>query len=255
MELFDTHAHLDFPEYSEDFEEVLSRCRENQVEYVVNVGIDVDTSRKSVSMARNNSGIYASVGVHPHEVEGFDERHLRALQLLAAEEKVVALGEIGLDYYRDLTPREKQQDAFRRQIVLARQLRLPVIIHNRDAHKDVLQIIQEEKVRDTGGIMHCFSGDWDMAKKCLDNNLLIAVGGTVTFKNAKDVQEVARRIPLDSLLLETDSPFLSPEPRRGKRNEPGNVRFVAEFVAELKKVSVEEVAYWTTHNAFKLFKI
>ncbi|HHX95453.1 MAG TPA: TatD family hydrolase [Clostridia bacterium] len=255
MELFDTHAHLDFPDYAEDFEEVLYRCRENQVVYVVNVGIDIDTSRKSVSMARNNSGIYASVGVHPHDVDGFDERHLRALHLLAADEKVVALGEIGLDYYRDLTPREKQKNAFRRQIALARELGLPVIIHNRDAHKDVLQIIQEENVRDTGGIMHCFSGDWAMAKKCLDNNLLIAVGGTVTFKNAKDVQEVARRIPLDSLLLETDSPYLSPEPRRGKRNEPGNVRFVAEFVAELKKVSVEEVAYWTTHNAFKLFKI
>lgn len=255
MELFDTHAHLDFPEYDEDLSQVLSRCRENQVEYILNVGIDIETSRKSVSLARANQGIFASVGIHPHDVVGFDEHSLKALKLLAAEEKVVALGEIGLDYYRDLSPKDKQQEAFRRQISLARQLALPVVIHDRDAHQDIMSILVEEKVRDVGGIMHCFSGDWPMAKKCLDHNLLIAVGGAVTFKNAESLREVARKVPRDRLLLETDSPFLSPEPRRGKRNEPGNVRVIAEFVAGLRGVPLEDLAYWTTYNALKLFDI
>lgn len=255
MELFDTHAHLDFPEYDEDLSQVLSRCGENQVEYILNVGIDIETSRKSVSLARANKGIFASVGIHPHDVEGFDDRGLKALKLLAAEEKVVAVGEIGLDYYRDLSPRDKQQEAFRMQISLAGELGLPVVIHNRDAHQDILSIIIEEKVRDVGGIMHCFSGDWQMAKKCMDQSLFIAVGGAVTFKNAESLREVARKVPKDRLLLETDSPFLSPEPRRGKRNEPANVRVIAEFIAGLRDVPLEELAYWTTYNALRLFGI
>lgn len=255
MELFDTHAHLDFPEYDEDLGEVLERCRENQVAYVVNIGTNILTSRMSVRLARKYKGIFAGIGVHPSDLESFGEQELKALRLLAAEEKVVAIGEIGLDYYRDHFPREKQQEAFRKQLVLAKQLGLPVIIHDREAHEDVLKIIKQESVGETGGIMHCFSGDWAMAKKCLDNNLLIAFGGAVTFKNSPDLKEVARRVPRDCLLLETDSPFLSPEPKRGKRNEPGNVRLVAECVAQLRDSSVEDIAYWTTHNALKLFKI
>lgn len=255
MDLFDTHAHLDFPEYNADLQEVLVRCRENQVKYVLNIGIDVATSRKSVRLARENPGIYASVGVHPHDADTCGEQELKALKLLAAEEKVVALGEMGLDYYRDLSPRDKQQQAFRKQVNLAKELGLPVIIHDRDAHQDVLKIIREEKVREIGGIMHCFSGDWGMAKKCIDNNLFIAVGGAVTFKNSHDLKDVARLVPKDRLLLETDSPFLSPDPFRGKRNEPANVVIVAKYVAELRDTSLEDLAYWTTHNATKLFGI
>jgi len=255
MELFDTHAHLDYPEYEADFDEVLKRAQANGVAYILNIGTDVVSSRKSLRLAREHKNIYAAVGVHPSDLESFGDQELKALQMLSAEEKVVALGEIGLDYYRDHFPREKQQEAFRRQLVLARQLRLPVVIHNRDAHDDVLKIIQEEKVREIGGIMHCFSGDWIMAKKCMDHNMLIAIGGAVTFKNAPELKEVARKIPRDRLLLETDSPFLSPEPRRGKRNEPGNVRLVAECIAGLRGVPVEDLAYWTTLNALKLFGI
>lgn len=255
MELFDTHAHLDFPEYGEDLAQVLSACRENQVEYILNVGTNIDTSRKSLRLARNYKGIFAAVGVHPSDLKDFGERELQAIKRLAAEEKVVAIGEIGLDYHWDDFPREKQQEAFRRQVGLARQLGLPVVIHDREAHQDVLKIILEEKVRDTGGIMHCFSGDWALAKKCLDNNLLIAIGGAVTFKNSGDLPEVARKVPRDKLLLETDSPYLCPEPRRGRRNEPANLGIIAEFVAGLRDTPVEDLAYWTTHNALKLFKI
>ena len=255
MELFDTHVHLDFPEYGEDLKQVLAACRENQVEYVLNVGIDIPTSMKSVALARANQGVYASVGVHPHDIGDFGDQSLKALQMLAAEEKVVALGEIGLDYYRDISPRDKQQEVFRRQISLARQLGFPVVIHDREAHGDILKIIEEEKVKEVGGIMHCFSGDWSLAKKCLDNNLLIAIGGAVTFKNNDELREAARKVPRDRLLLETDSPFLSPEPRRGKRNEPANVRIVAEYVAGLRDTPLEDLAYWTTHNAQKLLKI
>lgn len=255
MELFDTHAHLDFPEYQDDFREVLQRAEENGVAYILNIGTDVVSSRKSVRLAREHKSIYASVGVHPSDLGSFGDQELKALRMLSAEEKVVALGEMGLDYYRDRFPREKQQEAFRKQLVLAGELGLPVVIHNRDAHEDVLKIIKEERVRDIGGIMHCFSGDWPMAKKCMDNNLLIAIGGAVTFKKADELKEVARKIPRDRLLLETDSPFLSPEPRRGKRNEPGNVRLVAEYIAGLRGVTVEDLAYWTTLNALKLFGI
>ena len=255
MELFDTHAHLDFPEYQADFPEVLQRAEASGVAYILNVGTDVISSRKSVRLAREHKSIYASVGIHPSDLGSFTDQELKALRMLSAEEKVVALGEMGLDYYRDRFPREKQREAFRKQLVLAGQLGLPVVIHNRDAHEDVLKIIQEEKVREIGGIMHCFSGNWPMAKKCMDNNLLIAIGGAVTFKKADELKEVARKIPRDRLLLETDSPFLSPESRRGKRNEPGNVRLVAEYIAGLRGVSVEDLAYWTTLNALKLFGI
>ncbi len=256
MELFDTHAHLDCPEYEADFSEVLARCRENQVAYILNVGTNIPTSKMSLDLARSYEGIYAGVGVHPSDAEGFGERDLKALGILAAEEKVVAIGEIGLDYYyTEGSPKKKQQEAFRRQLVLAKELGLPAVIHDRDAHEDVLKIIQEENVRETGGILHCFSGNWSMAKKCMDNNLFIAIGGMVTFKKVPDLKEVAGKIPPDRLLLETDSPFLSPEPRRGRRNEPGNVRFVAECIADLRNMPVEDLAYQTTLNAMKLFGI
>lgn len=255
MELFDTHAHLDFPEFDADLEEVLERADENHVTYILNVGTDVGSSRRSVGLARKHKNIYAAVGIHPSNLENVGEQELKALQLLSAEEKVVALGEIGLDYYRDHFPREKQQEAFRRQLKLAKQLRLPVVIHNRDAHGDVLRILAEEDVRDIGGIMHCFSGDWSVAKRSMDNNLLVAIGGAVTFKNAPELKEIARKIPRDRLLLETDCPFLSPEPKRGKRNEPGNVRLIAEYIADLRGIPVEDLAYWTTLNAMKLFGI
>lgn len=255
MELFDTHAHLDFPEYQADLKEVLERATENEVAYILNVGTDVASSRKSVRLAREHKNIYAAVGIHPSDLENFGQQELKALQLLSAEEKVVALGEMGLDYYRDRFPRERQQEAFRTQLKLAKQLGLPVIIHNRDAHEVVLRIVQEENIGEVGGIMHCFSGDWAVAKKSMDNNLLVAIGGAVTFKNAPELKEIARKTPRDRLLLETDSPFLSPEPKRGKRNEPGNVRLVAECIADLRGIPVEDLAYWTTLNAMKLFGI
>jgi len=255
MELFDTHAHLDFPEYKKDLPEVLERCRENGVSYVVNVGIDIHSSQRSLQLARDYDWIYASVGIHPHDAEQLDDYSIKVLSMLAEDEKVVAFGEMGLDYYRDLAPRGKQREAFRRQISLARELNFPIIVHDREAHRDVLRILKEENAREVGGIIHCFPGDWEMARECLDNNFLIGVGGPVTFKKSSSLLDVVRRVPKDGLILETDCPFLSPEPRRGRRNEPSYLKFIAERVAELRKTDVEEVAHWTTLNALRLFKI
>jgi len=255
LELFDTHAHLDFPEFEEDINEVLERSRENGVEYIVNVGVDAESSLRSLELSQKHSWIFASVGVHPHDAAKLDEETFDLLKKLAQDEKVVAVGEIGLDYYRNFSPEEQQREAFRMQIALAKELGLPIIIHDRDAHKDVLKIVREEGARDVGGIMHCFPGDWKMAKECFDLNFLIGIGGTVTFKKSAALQEVVKRAPIDMIVLETDCPYLSPEPLRGRRNEPANVRYTAKFAAELRGDDAEEFSYRTTLNAKKLFRI
>jgi len=255
LELFDTHAHLDFPEFKKDLSEVLERSRKAGIKYIVNVGVDVESSLRSVDLSQKHSWIYASVGVHPHDAQKFDEEIYDLMKKLAEKEKVVAVGEIGLDYYRNFSPENQQKEAFRMQIVLAKELGLPIIIHDRDAHRDVLKIIKEEGAQDVGGIMHCFPGDWKMAKECFDLNFLIGIGGTVTFKKSAALQEVVKRAPTDMIVLETDCPYLSPEPLRGRRNEPANVKYTAKFAAELRGDDLEEFSYRTTLNAKKLFRI
>jgi TatD DNase family protein len=253
--LFDTHVHLNAEQYEDDLQEVINRALEKGVQNMVVVGFDEPTIKKAIQIAETYDFIYASVGWHPVDAIDMTDEHLAWIEELAQHPKVVALGEMGLDYHWDKSPKEVQKDVFRRQIRLARKVNLPIIIHNRDATEDVVTILKEEHVEEVGGIMHCFTGSIEVAKQCMDMNMYISFGGPVTFKNAKKPKEVATELPLDKLLIETDCPYLTPHPFRGKRNEPGYVSYVAEQIAELKGITYEELAAITTANAKKLFGI
>ncbi|MBY0026050.1 TatD family hydrolase [Priestia aryabhattai] len=253
--LFDTHVHLNAEQYEDDLQEVINRALEKGVQNMVVVGFDEPTIKKAIQIAEMYDFIYASVGWHPVDAIDMTDEHLAWIEELAQHPKVVALGEMGLDYHWDKSPKEVQKDVFRRQIRLARKVNLPIIIHNRDATEDVVTILKEEHVEEVGGIMHCFTGSIEVAKQCMDMNMYISFGGPVTFKNAKKPKEVAAELPLDKLLIETDCPYLTPHPFRGKRNEPGYVSYVAEQIAELKGITYEELADITTANAKKLFGI
>ncbi|MEI2442775.1 TatD family hydrolase [Priestia megaterium] len=253
--LFDTHVHLNAEQYEDDLQEVINRALEKDVQNMVVVGFDEPTIKKAIQIAETYDFIYASVGWHPVDAIDMTDEHLAWIEELAQHPKVVALGEMGLDYHWDKSPKEVQKDVFRRQIRLARKVNLPIIIHNRDATEDVVTILKEEHVEEVGGIMHCFTGSIEVAKQCMDMNMYISFGGPVTFKNAKKPKEVATELPLDKLLIETDCPYLTPHPFRGKRNEPGYVSYVAEQIAELKGITYEELADITTANAKKLFGI
>ncbi|MGI6776641.1 MAG: TatD family hydrolase [Acetivibrionales bacterium] len=253
--LFDTHAHYDDSRFDEDRHEAIKRASESGVRYILNVASDTASAVESTNMAQEYEFFYAAVGVHPHYVEGMDNNTLETLERLASHKKVVAIGEIGLDYYYNNSPREDQKLWFARQISLARNLNLPIIVHNRDSHEDAMSIIKKENARQVGGVFHCYSGSAEMAKILLDNNFYISFGGPVTFKNARRVIEVVKSIPNDRLLIETDCPYLTPEPHRGKRNESCYVGLVAEKIAEIKGMSFEDIARITTENAKGLFKI
>lgn len=253
--LFDTHAHLNDAKFSEDIEETIVRAQQAGVEFINVVGFDRPTIEKALDLANRYDWIYASVGWHPVDAIDMTEKDLEWLEDVAKHPKVVALGEMGLDYYWDKSPKEVQKEVFRKQIQLAKKLKLPIIIHNREATQDIIQILKEERADEVGGIMHCFSGSVETAKECIKMNFYISLAGPVTFKNAKKPKEVAKEVPLDRLLIETDCPYLAPHPYRGKRNEPAYVKLVAETIAELKGISLEEVAEITTDNAMKLFGI
>ncbi|MDH4619133.1 TatD family hydrolase [Brevibacillus sp. AY1] len=253
--LFETHAHLNAKEFDEDRAEVIARARENGVDTIVNIGFNAETIPTCMELADNYDFIYAVVGWHPQDAKDMTDEHLEWIAELSRHPKVVGLGEMGLDYYWDTSPRDVQAEVFRKQIRLARKLDMPIIIHNRDAHQDVISILKEEKAADVGGIMHCFSGSWETAKLALDMNFYISFGGPLTFKNAKQPKEVATKVPLDRLLIETDCPYLTPHPFRGKRNESGYVRYVCEEMANLHGLSYEEMAKITSENAKKLFRL
>lgn len=253
--LFDTHAHLDSAKFDHEREAMIARAQDNGVDYIVNIGFNRETIPTTLALAERYEFIYAAIGWHPQDAVTMQEGDLAWIESLAAHPKVVAIGEIGLDYYWDTSPKDIQQQVFREQIRLARKLKLPIVIHNRDAHQDVINILQEENAAEVGGIMHCFSGSWETAKRCLNMNFHISFGGPITFKNARQPKEVIAQVPLDRLLIETDCPYLTPHPYRGKRNETAYVRYVAEAAAEIKGVSVEELASITTRNALSLFSI
>ena len=219
------------------------------------VGFDRPTITKAMELVESYDFLYASVGWHPVDAIDMTDEDLTGLKNLAAHPKVVALGEMGLDYHWDKSPKEIQHEVFRRQVRFAKKVELPIIIHNREATSDIVQILREEGAEEVGGIMHCFSGSVEVARECMNMNFYISLGGPVTFKNAKRPKEVAKEVPLDKLLIETDCPYLTPHPYRGKRNEPAYVKLVAEQIAELKGISFEEVAKVTTENAKKLFDI
>ncbi|RAL23164.1 TatD family hydrolase [Thermoflavimicrobium daqui] len=254
--LFDTHTHLNDVQFSEDQAEVIQRAKEEYgVSYILNVGYNRETIPTSLTLAEKYDFIYSSVGWHPHDAVDCTEEDLEWIRSLTNHPKVVALGEIGLDYYWDNSPRDMQQDVFRKQIRMAREVGLPIIIHDRDAHEDVVKILAEEHAEEVGGVMHCFSGDLSIMETCLKMNFMIGLGGPVTFKNAKLPKEVAIHVPEDRLLIETDCPYLAPHPFRGKRNETGYVRLVAEQIAELRGITLEGLAQITMDNAKRLFRI
>ena len=254
--LIDSHCHLDMNAYQDDLDSVLQRATDHRVLGIVTIGTDLASSLRALSLAERYDLLRVAIGVHPHDAEKIQEDDLSMLALLAEKHKdvVVGYGEIGLDYAKQYSPPETQRRLFRQQLRLARELKLPVIIHDRDAHEDCLKIIGEEGPFDHGGVMHCFSGDLDFAKKIIDCNLLISIPGIITYKNARDLQEVAARVPLESMMVETDGPFLAPVPCRGKRNEPVYTLYIADAIARLKETSLEEIADRTSSNACRLFK-
>ncbi len=249
----DTHTHINDKAFEEDFHLVLNRAREAGLEKIINVGFNRETIPQTMALVDRESDIYGAVGWHPQDAIDYRPEDGDWLISLAKHPKVVAIGEIGLDYYWDTSPKDVQHRVFREQIQLAKTVNLPISIHNRDAHADVVRLLQEEGAKDVGGVMHCFSGSWEIAKMCLDMNFYISFGGPVTFKNAKQPKEVARQVPIDRLLIETDAPYLTPHPYRGKRNEPAYVSLVAQSIAEILEISIEEVAQITTENAYRLF--
>lgn len=253
--LFDTHVHLNARQFADDEEEVIGRALSEGVSHMVVVGFDKETIEGAIRIAEQHDFIYAAIGWHPVDAIDMKEEDLEWIEELASHPKVVALGEMGLDYYWDKSPKDIQKEVFRKQIRLAKKLKLPIIIHNREATQDIVDILKEEDAGEVGGIMHCFSGSLETAKECIAMNFYISFGGPVTFKNAKKPKEVAAELPLEKLLIETDCPYLTPHPYRGKRNEPAYVKLVAEQIAELKGIPFEEVARQTTENAKKVFGI
>jgi TatD DNase family protein len=256
--LIDTHSHLDDTRYDADREAVIARARETGVETMVTIGCDLTSSRSAVALAEHYPFIYASVGVHPHEVKHIGDDWYDELRRLAQREKVVAYGEIGLDYHYNHSPPKLQRDRFREQIGLARELHLPIVVHTREAQDDTIAILREEHAGDIGGVFHCFSGDAWLAKDALDLGFYLSFSGVVTFQNATMLRDIVKTVPLDRILIETDGPYLTPVPHRGRRNEPAFVRLVAEKIAEIKgmdAVSVEEIGRVTSDNARRLFRI
>lgn len=251
--LVDTHAHLDFPELSGDLEGVFQRCHAAGVAVVVTIGIDEKTSRRAVELSRRYPHVYATVGLHPHGARRLSERDADVFVRLASEPKVVALGEMGLDYYRDRQPRPVQRACLEQQLELALQCDKPAVFHIREAHEDFLKIVTPYVGRLRPSVLHCFSGDWETALRCLDLGFYLSIPGTVTYKNAQEQQRVVRLAPLDRLLVETDAPYLTPVPFRGKPNEPSYVRYTAQKIAELRGCTFEEIARATTRNAERVF--
>ena len=253
--LFDTHTHVNDEQFDNDVAEVIARAQQEGVGKMVVVGFDRPTIEKAIQLIDTYEHIYGCIGWHPVDAIDMTDEDLAWIEDLAQHPKVVALGEMGLDYHWDKSPKDIQQEVFRKQIRLAKKMKLPIVIHNREATADVISILKEEGAEEVGGIMHCFSGSAETAIECIDLNFYISLGGPVTFKNAKKPKEVAAQIPLDKLLVETDCPYLAPHPFRGKRNEPAYVKLVAEQIAEIKGIAFEDVARATTKNAEVLFGI
>jgi TatD DNase family protein len=254
-QIFDTHSHYDDSVFDEDREELLLGLREKGVGRLVNVGAEMGGCKKALALAEKYDFVYAALGVHPSEVETLTEEDMDWIRSHAGDEKVVAIGEIGLDYHWQEPLPEIQKKWFLRQIELAKEVKLPIIIHSREAAEDTMQIIKETRAFECGGVIHCYSYSPEMAKEYTKMGFYIGVGGVVTFKNAKKLVRTVREIPLERIVLETDCPYLSPEPHRGTRNDSSRLTYVVEKVAELKETTAEEVIRITTENAEKLYHL
>ena len=250
----DTHCHLDMSAYKEDFQAIIERAFAAGVKKIISVGIDLDSSKAAVALAENIEGVFATVGIHPHYAADVTEGDCQELIALAKHPKVVAYGEIGLDLVKKYTPLDVQIECFQRQVILAKTLNLPLIIHDREAHEEVMRILQAEAPFPSGGVMHCFSGDLSLAEDVLALGFYVSIPGVVTFNKATTLQDVAKALPGDSLLIETDGPFLAPVPMRGKRNEPSYVLYTAQEIAKLRGSSLDSFVAQTTKNAERLFR-
>jgi TatD DNase family protein len=253
--IFESHAHYDDKRFDIDRHELLKSLPSKGIEYLLNVGADVKSSYECVKLAKEYDYIYAAVGVHPHDVKDMKEKDLETLLGLASYKKVVAIGEIGLDYYYEISPKEVQKLWFREQIELAKELDMPIIVHSRDASKDCYDIIKATDAKEAGGVIHCYSGSVEMARDYIKMGFYIGVGGVVTFKNANKLKNVVKETPMEKILIETDCPYLAPVPNRGKRNDSTNLKYIAEEIGKIKNISLEDVIKYTNENAKILFRV
>lgn len=253
--IFESHAHYDDDKFKKDRKKVLDSLEKNGISYIVNVGASIQSVKKTIELTEEYSFVYGAVGIHPCDTAELNEENFDWLKKMTKKEKVVAVGEIGLDYYWDEPEREIQKRWFERQIELAREVKLPMIIHSRDAAKDTLDIMKERRADEIGGVIHCFSYGKEMAKEYLDMGFYFGIGGVVTFSNAKKLKEVVEYVPLERILLETDCPYLAPVPNRGKRNTSLNLTYIAEEIAKIKHISYEEVVQATLENSKKMYRL
>jgi TatD DNase family protein len=251
--IFESHAHYNDEAFDNDRDEILSNMRSNGIEYILNIGADIDSTRKSIELSQKYPYVFAAVGVHPDEVGELNEEKLEWLKEQCTLDKVAAVGEIGLDYYWNKSESDIQKMWFEKQMEIARDAKLPVVIHSRDAAKDTLDLMKARNAEEIGGVIHCFSYGKDMAREYVEMGFFLGIGGVVTFKNAKKLKETVEYIPLDNLLLETDCPYLAPEPYRGKRNSSLYIPYIAREIAAIKGITEEEVVEVTNHNAKRLF--
>ncbi|WP_020675799.1 TatD family hydrolase [Geopsychrobacter electrodiphilus] len=255
LTLIDSHAHLDSSQFGDELEQILQRADEAGIKQILTIGCDLQSSARSVTLAAQYAQVHAAVGIHPHDAGEATAEGLALIESLLAAPKVVAVGEIGLDFFRDHSPRDQQRTAFRQQIRLARKHQKPIIVHDREAHAEVLQILHEEHAADCGGVLHCFSGDITMARACLDLGFYLSFPGTISYPKNEAQREVVAAVPIDRMMIETDCPYLAPVPHRGKRNEPAYVRYTAEKLAEIKGLTLSDVARVTSRNVYDLFGI
>ncbi len=254
MHIADTHCHIDFPQFDGRLSELLENAKQMQVSYMVCVAVNLEDFPRILNLVESKPGLFASVGVHPNYTQ-CEEPSVERLVQLSKSESVIAIGETGLDYFRGEGDLEWQRERFKTHILAAREVNMPIIVHSRKAPEDTMRILKENGADDPTGVMHCFTGDYPMAKAALDLGFYISFSGIVTFKNATDLASVAKKIPLDRMLVETDSPYLSPVPMRGKENQPAYVRYTAEFLAEQRDMPLEQFAEITTSNFIDLFRV
>ena len=247
MKIFETHAHLDFPQFDKDREQLIKKCFNSGIEYILNIGVDEKTCNSSIKLAEKYDRIYAAVGFHPHDATDFKAEFIRKK---AQHSKVIAIGEIGLDYYRNLSPKDVQKKVFEQQIQIAMELDMPIIVHDRDAHEDCYDILNRNNARNV--VFHCFSGDDIFAQKVIEKGWNISFTGTVTYKNS-NMENTIRLVPVDKFFIETDSPYLSPHPQRGKRNSPLNLQYIIEKVSEIRGTTPKKIAEQSYENAYNFF--
>lgn len=255
LRLIDTHAHLDFKDYDNDRDEVLKRAKEIGVDKIINIGADLESSRRSVKLAEKYDNIYAVVGIHPHEADMVNDEALAEIKKLAIKKKVKAVGETGLDFYYDNSPREKQKEVFKSHLILAKELKLPAVIHSRAAGEETLEVI--DQAADFAGnlIFHCYAYGPELIEKIIERDYYAAFGGLITFNSAGEIRKALEKMPLNRILLETDSPYLTPSPNRGKRNEPSYLQYILKKAAEIKRIAPEELAEITSENAERIYNI